>query len=371
MASLYRDSESPFWYLKFKDGAGKWRCKSLRPLRHGIPADTRKAKAEADKHSLEEHTRGPQRDSWASWVPAYLKGRYLNPDTRRRVLNAWDRLAEYLVKKGIGSPQELRYSDCMDYMPYRVEKAEHNTARLELKILSVVCDEAIRRGIIARNPAAKLGIARVRGKERPELSDDDITKIRLALKSEPDWMSHAFEIAVHMGCRLSETAVFADDIDPSLSLIHFRRTKGDKPFTVPVNPLLKPLLKKLRVGAKDRIFELPSDAARDFHRFFKKLALPEVTFHSTRVTVASRLARSGYPLAKAMRLLNHSSELVHRQYQRLQAEDVADAYEVLRIPSVSDPSQSQGPKSGSRSNETRGARKAKPKRPKAKIASRG
>lgn len=370
MASLFRDNESPFWYLRYKDAGGKWRSKSLKPLRHGIPGDTRKAKAKADEHSLEEHTRSPQRDSWASWVPAYLKGRYLNSDTRRRVLNAWARLAEYLVEKRIGSPQELRYADCMDYMPYRVGKAAHNTARLELKILGVVCDEAVRRGLIAKNPASKLGIPRVRGKERPELTDDDISKIRLALKSEPDWMSHAFEIAIHQGCRLSETPVFADDLNWLKGEMHFRRTKGDKPFTVPINPLLKPLLQKLAVGAKDRIFEMPPNAARDFHRFFKKLALPEVTFHSTRVSVASRLARAGYPLAKAMRLLNHSSELVHRQYQRLQAEDVADAYEVLRIPSAVDPSQSQGPKAGSQSNESRGVLPAKLKRQKRASASR-
>lgn len=370
MASLYRDSESPFWYLKFKDAAGKWRCKSLRPLRHGIPADTRKAKAKADEHSLEEHTRSPQRESWASWVPAYLKGRYMNPDTRRRVLNAWDRLSEYLGGKGINSAQELRYADCMDYMPYRVKTAAHNTARLELKILKVVCDEAIRRGIITKNPASRLGVPRVRGKERPELTDDDIAKIRFALKSEPDWMSHAFEIALHQGCRLSETPVFSSDLNWLKGEMHFRRTKGDKPFTVPIHPSLKPLLQRLSVGAKDRIFEMPTNAARDFHRFFQKLALPEVTFHSTRVTVASRLARSGYPLAKAMRLLNHSSELVHRQYQRLQAEDVADAYEVLRIPTVSGPSQIQGQKSGSRSIGNRDARPAKKGRPKAKSASR-
>lgn len=369
MASLFRDDESPFWYLRYKNAAGQWRSKSLRPLRHGVPGDTRKAKAKADEHSLDEHTRSPQRDSWASWVPAYLTGRYLNHVTRRRVLNAWNRVAEYLVEKRIGSPQELRYADCMDYMPYRVKKATHNTARLELKILGVVCDEAIRRGIISKNPASKLGFKRERGRERPELSDDDITKIRLALKSEADWMSHAFEIALHQGCRLSETPVFSNDLDWLKGEMHFRRTKGDKPFTVPINPSLKPLLQKLSVGPKDRIFEMPPNAARDFHRFFQKLALPEVTFHSTRVTVASRLARSGYPLAKAMRLLNHSSELVHRQYQRLQAEDVADAYEVLRLPTVVDLSQTQVHLSGNRSNETQGVPTTKPKRRKARSAS--
>lgn len=343
MASLYRDPLSPFWYLKYKNVAGKWRSKSLRPLRHGVPADTQKARKQRDEHSLEEHSRSPQRDAWATWVPDYLRTRYAgNSDTRRRVLNCWQRLSAYMLDNKILAPQDLSYRACMDYLPHRIGKAAHNTARLELTILGVVCDEAVRRGIITKNPAAKLGIGKVRGKEKPELSDGDIAAIRVALKNEPDWMSHAFEIALHQGCRLSETSLFVEDVDYANNRLHFRRTKGDKPFTVPMNPLLKPKLQALAVRRQPRsdpngyLFDLPIQAARNFHRFFKKLGIAGITFHSTRVTVASRLARSGYPISKALRLLNHSSEIVHRQYQRLQAADVADAYEVLRIPPAAD-----------------------------------
>lgn len=359
MASLYRDPNSPFWFLKFKNSAGKWRAKSLRPLRHGLPVDTRKAKAIRDQHSLEEHSRSPQRDSWATWVPAYLATRYTEP---RRALNAWQRLAQYFEANRITAPQDLTYRACVDYLPWRKgggagRKAAHNTALLELKYLAIVCDEAVRRDIITKNPARKLGIMRERGREKPELTDDDIAKIRAALRKKPEWMSHAFEIAIHQGCRLSETAVYRSDVDLERGELRFRKTKGEKPFSVPVNPLLNPLLGKLLGGASDspRIFELPPNAARDFHRFFKKLGIAGVTFHSTRVTVASRLARGGYSITKAMRLLNHGSELVHRQYQRLQPQDVADAYDVLQIPSADRPSQNQERSAGSPSSENHGA----------------
>jgi integrase len=331
MASLYRDKKSPFWYLKRKAADGKWRVQSTK-YRHGIASETRKARELCAQATLEESRHARRQDAWATWVPDYLRTRYSNPDTRRRVFNAWSRLSEYLTLHRIHAPQNLTYRACVEYLPWRSAKAAHNTALLELKILGVISEEARRRGIIASNPAVKLGIARERGKEKAQLSDSDIERIRSALEMEPAWMSYAFEIALHQGCRLSETALFRDDVDLARGRIHFRRTKGDKPFTVPLNPELKPLLQKIAVGAKDRIFELPANAARDFHRFFKKVALPKVTFHSTRVTVASRLAAAGYPISKAMRLLNHSSELVHRSYQRLQAEDVADAYEVLKLP---------------------------------------
>jgi site-specific recombinase XerD len=342
MASLYRDPRSPFWFLRYKAVNGRWRSKSLRPLRHGVAGDTQKARKARDQQSLEEHSRSPQRDSWASWVPDYLRTRYTrNSDTLRRALNAWSRLAEYFAERKVFAPQDLNYRACMDYLPYRIRKAAHNTALLELKILGVVCDEAIRRGIISVNPAAKLGIGRVRGRVKPELSDSDIERIREALKNEPAWMSHAFEVALHQGCRLSETALFTTNCDFNRGVVHFAKTKGEKPFSVPMHPGIQPILKSLCDRAvSSRIFELPPQAARNFHRFFKSLGLAGgITFHSTRVTVASRLARSGYSITKAMRLLNHSSELVHRTYQRLQAEDVADAYELLRLPPVSSDNQ--------------------------------
>jgi hypothetical protein len=336
MASLYRDRKSPYWYLKKKGVDGVWRVRSTK-YRHGVAAETRKAREQCAAATLEESRRARRQDVWVTWVPDYIRTRYLNPSTRRRVFNAWARLYEYFTINRIYAPQNLTRADCLAYMETRKQRAAHNTARLELKILSLICEEACRRDIIRTNPAAKLGIGRVRGKERPELSDDDITKIRTALRSEPAWMSHAFEIALHQGCRLSETDLIFSDVDLHGSQLHFRRTKGDKPFSVPMHPNLKPVIEQIvalyQPSASGRILNLPPNAARDFHRFFKKLDITAgATFSSTRVTVASRLARAGYPLSKEMRVLNHGSELVHRQYQRLQAEDVADAYDLLKLP---------------------------------------
>lgn len=349
MASLYRDPKSPFWMLKFKSTDGKWRCKSLRPLRHALPAHTRQARAKRDQASLEEHSRGPNRDLWSSWVPAYLQSRYIakNPASGKRVTHAWNNISGYLAERRIHSPQELKYRDCMDYMGWRTGDAVHNTAKLELSVLSFICDEAVRRGMIAANPATKLGIPKVRPKEKPELTDADIAKIRDGLVGRPEWMSLAFEIAIHQGCRLSETALFVSDIDLAGNRLHFRRTKGDKPFTVPINPGLKPKLEQflgslnIREENPVRLISLPANASRDFACLFKKVGV-NTTFHSCRVTVASRLARSGYPISLAMRVLNHSSELIHKLYQKLQPADVAGAYDVLRYTQSS-----ESPDSGS------------------------
>ncbi len=336
MASLYRDSKSLFWFLRYKAIDGRWRSKSLRPLRHGVREDTAKAREKAAEHSLEELSRAPQREQWASWVPQYLTSRYKNLKSLERMKQCWSRLSEYLLEKQLLAPQDLNYSNCRAYLPWRVQTGSHNTAVLELRLLGAVCQEALRRGIIRTNPAYKLGYGIIKGKEKPEFTDDNIRTIRTALKTKPAWMSYAFEIALHTGCRLRETALFKDDVDIAGGRLHFRVTKGSKPFTVPLNPAVKGMMEKLFVSDPHRhslhIFDLPANAATYFYDFFDKLGIPGACFHCTRVTVATRLARSGYPLSKALRLLNHSSELIHRTYQRLQPQDVFDGYAELKIP---------------------------------------
>ena len=333
MASLYRDKKSPFWYIKYKALDGRWLAKSTR-FRHGKLEETRKARELVAQHTLEETRRSPRRELWSSWVPDYITTRYRGA-TLRRAGDCWKSLSRYFSDRGILAPQDLYYRAVIEYLPWRKRKRAHNTALLELRLLSILCDEAIRRGIISRNPASKLGIKRERGREKPELTNEQIKLIRAALEKEPVWMSHAFEIALHSGCRLSETALFKNDIDESRGTIRFRKTKGDKPFTAPLSPEIRQRLRDLCQSTSENvpIFVLPADAARQFHRFFKKLNNCRLTFHSTRVTVASRLARSGYPLSKACRLLNHSSTLVHQMYIRLQPADVADAFDHLKYDS--------------------------------------
>jgi hypothetical protein len=56
---------------------------------------------------------------------------------------------------------------------------------------------------------------------------------------------------------------------------------------------------------------------------------PHLCFHCLRVTYVTRLAQAGVPLSLAMRLTNHSDELVHRIYQRLGVEDVRQYANVM------------------------------------------
>ena len=211
-----------------------------------------------------------------------------------------------------------------------------NTALHDLKVLRIVMNQAVKLGLSQVNPCMRLGVQKEETKEKPELTDADILLIRIALKEESEWMQVAFEIAVNTGCRLSETRIKISNIDFEKDTILFESPKGGKSraFTTPLPSAIKPLLLKIKDRGDAYTLALPQVPGKDWWRFFKKLNRSELCFHSTRVTFVTRLARAGVPQPIAMRLVNHSSVLVHKIYQRLGVEDVREYQHLVQIPAA-------------------------------------
>src|SRR5882724_7658360 len=89
----------------------------------------------------------------------------------------------------------------------------HNTALSELRLLGRVMREAVRRGFITSSPVERMGIKKQKPREKAEMADSDIATIRQSLAEKeghlplPErWMTISFEIALHQGCRVSETS---------------------------------------------------------------------------------------------------------------------------------------------------------------------
>ena len=72
-------------------------------------------------------------------------------------------------------------------------------------------------------------------------------------------------------------------------------------------------------------YEMTAQRARNWHRFFRRIGLPHLSFHCTRVTVITRLARAGVPEQQAMRFIGHATLEVHRIYQKLKPGDLSSA----------------------------------------------
>lgn len=343
MACLYKRDGSPFWWIKYHAG-GKTLFTSTR-LRWSLPGETRKAKALKTKKTLEELQTPPHsRQDW-SWVPNYIDTRYSDsPTTKNNYLLRWKNFAAFLESRQVYGPVNLTHQHCLDFIQWRAKpdvegvfQATKNTSLYEIKLLSLLMKEAMRRGIADRNPCQGLGIRQDKPREKPEITPDELVKIREELRRIedgkrvwPEWMEIAFEIAFHQGCRFKETCMPLSDVDLARGTITFN-AKGRKRFTTALNPKLIPLFKRLKSeGRKMTYQKVPSGSSWFWEFFHKGVKLPHLCFHSTRVTVVTRLARAGVPQSQAMRFVGHASETVHRIYQRLQVDDLGPCLRALQ-----------------------------------------
>lgn len=357
MASLYERAKSPFIWIKFRDPvSGKIKQESTG-FRRGIGPQERQAKVLAAEKSLAELKASPAKveERWANWVGDFLKVKYASSaKTLQRYNTAWANLRMFFESVDVLCPRHLTRDHCMKFMTWRQVpdkkkgkyKACHNTALLELKILSLIMAEALERAYCPFNPCRDLKIGKMDVKEKPEYTDDDITFIRdkIAIEDEPQrtFLNNSFEIARYHGCRLSEThlnpmtaVTFTRDHSGKVikGKINFK-TKGRRTHTPPLHSALWPLFERLQAEGKTETYERPPNPSRTWWNFLNRIGVkkknPNACFHSLRVTAATRLARSNeVKESSAMKYLGHASVTIHRAYQRLRSDDLDDCLDAL------------------------------------------
>ncbi len=333
MASLFKKNGKPFWYLRHKQD-GVWK-KSSTGLRHDDPNDTAKARtlrAEAEASELREV---PLAKIGWEWVDRFIDTSGLAENSKIRYRGAWGWVQLFLQENRLDIGF-VRYSHVEDYIVWRVgrkkksgKRAGRNTAIQEIKILQMILNEAVRRGLVAANPLAVLKVRRDEAKKKRAFTAEEIEQCREALKAEPEWMRVSFEIALFTGCRLRETRVALTDIDldAEIPTITFAAPKGGTraAFSVPLPEALIPMLRDMeRRKMSHTIDKFPFQPSRRWQQFFQKLGIEGVCFHCLRVTKITRMRREGVPREVAMRLVNHSSELVHLLYDRHRVQDLAE-----------------------------------------------
>jgi integrase len=209
-------------------------------------------------------------------------------------------------------------------------------------------------------------------RQKPEFTDEQVELVRAELRRRQGvgrpaaWMAIAFEIAILQGCRLSATQIPMErvDLERGTVTLHEKGARG-KPtvFTMPIHPQLRTLLERLKAKGKKITCELPQFASRNFSRVLRALGLPH-TFHSTRVTVISRMARAGVPIQQAMAYVHHGSMAVHQIYQRLRPEDAGAAHAAIAYPAPSGPAPASAPR------QSRDGRRATPRSSRATSSGR-
>jgi len=353
MASLYRRLRSPFWWVQFIDKHDDRKNRSTG-LRADSPKDTAAARRMLGEIESGEilRGRGPgaggQVDSargW-SWVDPWLRSRSCDELTRTNYVQQWEWISLFLSARKISGPDDVRYSNARELLEWRKnyrkrtgKSVSHNTALQNVKLFSLIMAEAVRMELCKANPIVKTGLKREDAAEKPEITSDEFAVILPALEAEPEWMLTSFLIAMHTGCRLRETVIPMDCIDFERRIIFFPTPKGGKKraFSVPMPLPLLPLFERLIKARRTVTCELPFQPSRQWQHFFRRFGLSHLCFHCTRVTFITSLARREVPLSAAMRMVNHSSMLIHRVYQRLAVDDLRAWATGLSLPAAATP----------------------------------
>jgi integrase len=341
MASYYKRHASPYYWIRYQRPDSAWADKSSK-VRIDNQGSVRKIKQVTAEHTMRElHLdRNGHSNRFDIWVPGFLANQYPNPKTLTRYTNAWSAIATYLEHINVISPLQVTYQICRAYPQFRtnpprsvIRARKFNTALTELKVFSAILQEAVRRNYINANPCLKLGYKRIPPKQKPEITPAEQSKIEAALRKQEPWMHDSWLVAMRQGCRISETAVPLRNIDLHRRTISFA-AKGNRIHTAPLHADLVPLVRRAQKQNRHQLVDLPKHAPKKWHQFLRRIGFPHLSFHCTRVTVVTRIARNGHSMAQAKAYVGHASDTVHAIYQRLTPADVRHLGAVLSSPTA-------------------------------------
>ena len=339
VASLYYRGNT-IW-LSFRAPDGKWKRKSTG-YRKDNGGDRRAAKRLADKQTLQERLSCPvaHQGSW-DFAPSYIAqrwGKANGSNTPATYHRRWHALESWLKAIGRFGPVNVTRADCLGYPAWRIAHGgSKNTAVYELKLLSELFDEAIRRGYCDANPASKLRIERDSPSERRIWTDDELDRVARALEAADrfGWMRVTYLLGRWQAARIGSCAIPLDDIDLERGVIHYAQPKGgrDRAYSQPIDKHLLPKLAEIveyrrSIGATT-LCDLPVLRGLHWRTFLNSLSILGTSHHGLRRTWITKAAIAGIPESAACKFTNHSSVDIHRLYLRYSTSDLASMLERL------------------------------------------
>ncbi len=343
VASIYKRGDSQWFWIRYKSKDGRWHCKPTR-YRTDNTLHRAKARQEAAELSIAEHEK---RSKDLAWVDDLIATHPVSENTRIYYRNSWRNLLRFMAERHI-ELEDFAPATAHDYLAWRTATTRtgggfvgRNQALQDIKILKWIHRNGRLLGHLTTMAMVDFRSRKSPVHRRPVFTEQDIARCREALASRyvPDWMRTSFEIAYHTGCRLKETRLPLSCIDLDAGTITFPEPKGGegRAYTIPIPDGLLPLFTKLKATPRSHTFEWPGAGTKVssyWRRFFNLLGLKKHSFHGLRATRVTNLRRAGIVQAVAMRLVNHSSTLVHDLYQRHSVEDLRN-YVNAGLPSSS------------------------------------
>jgi hypothetical protein len=331
VAYIYKRSDSPWYWIRYKTKDGKLKSKATR-YRTDNTLHRAKARQEAADLSVHEQDK---RSKDLNWVDRLIETHQVADNTRTYYRNSWRNLIRFMSERRLAL-EDFTPATAHDYIAWRTATPRtgggfvgRNQALQDIKILKWIHRNGRLLGHMTSMAMVDFRSRKSPVRRKPVFTEQDIARCREGLASRyiPDWMRTSFEIAYHTGCRMKETRLPLSCIDLEAGTMTFPEPKGGSgcAYTIPIPDGLLPLFRKMKATPRSHTFEWPGAGTKVscyWRRFFNLVGLKHHSFHGLRATRVTNLRRAGIVQAVAMRLVNHSSTLVHDLYQRHSVEDL-------------------------------------------------
>lgn len=215
------------------------------------------------------------------------------------------------------------------------------TVNRRFAFVSGALSEAVKRGLIERNPAHGVSQLPERNGRVRWINAEEEARLLGAL---PEYLRPVVLTALHTGGRFSEVVGLTwDDLDFSGRMVRFGDTKSGKTRHVPMNAVLFDVLKGVspvigKDGIAPFVFTNPEtmthylNVADGFKTAVKRAGLAGVTFHVLRHSFGSRLAQAGVNPEVIRTLMGHGSYAMTARYMHLAPGNLRAAVDALIAP---------------------------------------
>ena len=260
---------------------------------------------------------------------------------------------ESLGKKSESPLCSLTATDVQKFVTMRLKSGcAPSTVQVDGKALRGALNRAKREGLILSNPAEAVELPKRNSVTKAVFSAGEVEAIMQHAKGE--WQAVTM-VGFYTGARLSECCRVAwEDIDMSMGLLSFPKTKQGRVHSVPLHPNLKSFLESLKIPdgggyLSPKLEGVKTTGQRGLSESFKRIMraagvddgmvegsgkrrVSKRSFHSLRHTFNSILANAGVPQEVRMKLVGHTTASVNSGYTHHEVEMLGEA--MKKLPSV-------------------------------------
>lgn len=237
---------------------------------------------------------------------------------------------ESLKKYFEGTPiNEIISYDIKEWRKWRRQQTTYKgtvvkkaTVNRELAFLKTMFNFAVESEWLSKNPTENIKLLRGEEKRLRILNREEISSL---ISNSADYLKPILILAISTGMRKGEILNLKwKHIDFAYGFIRVENSKNGEARNIPLNPYLREVLMKLKMGRKpdDYVFT-GKDGKRincikeAFKAACSKAGITDFRFHDTRHVAASLLAAGGCDIITLQNILGHKTLAMTQRYAHL------------------------------------------------------